>query len=35
LLFLFRLPSVPPFQPLGGRDGVEDGGLAAGDAALV
>jgi hypothetical protein len=32
---LFRLPPVPPFPPFGGRDGVEDGGLAAEDAALV
>jgi hypothetical protein len=35
LLFLFRLPPVLPFLPLGGRDDVEDGGLTAGDAALV
>jgi hypothetical protein len=31
LLFLFRLPPLPP---LGGRDGVEDGGLVAGGVAL-
>jgi hypothetical protein len=35
LLYLFRLPPVPPFPPLGGRDDVEDSGLAVGDAALV
>jgi hypothetical protein len=35
LLYLFQLPPVPPFPPLGGQDDVEDGGLVAGDAALV
>jgi hypothetical protein len=35
LLYLFRLPPVPPFPPLGGRDDVEDSGLAVGDATLV
>jgi hypothetical protein len=35
LLFLFRWPLLPLLPPLGGRDGVEDGGLAAGGAALV
>jgi hypothetical protein len=34
-VFVVVLVPVPPFPPLGGRDGVEDGGLAAGDAALV
>jgi hypothetical protein len=32
LLYLFRLPPVPSFPPLGGRDDVEDGGVAAGEA---
>jgi hypothetical protein len=35
VIVLVRLPLVPPFLPLGRRDGVEDGGLAVGDVTLV
>jgi hypothetical protein len=35
LLYLVQFPPVPPFPSLGGRDGMEDGGLAAMDATLV
>jgi hypothetical protein len=35
LLLLFRWPPLPLLPPLGGRDGVKNGGLAAGGAALV
>jgi hypothetical protein len=35
VVVLVPIATGPPFLPLGGRDGVEDGGLAAVDAALV
>jgi hypothetical protein len=35
LLFLFQWPPLPLLPPLGGQDGVEYGGLAAGGVALV